>query len=118
MMRGRKRCSEMIYVVRGLQTPQVGRPAILSLNLVTRILGITRDKAFITAEYSELFNGLGKIKGSYHIELEDGAKLYFVCTPRRVPIPLLPKVQQELERMVCLGVISKVNAPPTGAQEW
>ena len=95
MMRGRKRCSEMIYVVRRLQTPLVGRPAILSLNLVTGILGITGDKAFITVEYPELFNGLGMIKGCYHMELEDGAKPYSISTPRRVPIPLLPKVQQE-----------------------
>ena len=94
-----------------MQTYLVGRPAIQSLNLVTRILGITRKKAFITAKYPELFNGLGKIKGSYHIELEDGAKQYSMSTPRRVPIPLLPKVQQELETMVSLGVISKVDEP-------
>ena len=59
----------MIYVVRGLQTPLVGCPAIQSLNLVTRIVGITRNKAFITAEYPQLFNGLGKIKGPFTLAL-------------------------------------------------
>ena len=111
MIRAHKRCAETVYVVRGLQTPLVGRPAIQSLSLLTRILGINRDKESIITEYPELFCGLGKIKGSYHIELEEGAKPYSVSTPRRVPIPLLPKVQQELERMVNLGVISKVDEP-------
>ena len=109
MLRNRKKGEEMIYVVKGLQTPLVGRPAILKLNLVTHILGVTRDKAYITTEFPELFNGLGRMKGNYTIELEEGARPYSVSTPRRVPIPLLPKVQQELERMEKLGVISKVN---------
>ena len=38
-------------------------------------------------------------------------KPYSIHTPRRVPIPLLPKVKQELERMEKLGVISKIDEP-------
>lgn len=38
------------------------------------------------SQYPDLFTGLEKIKGKYHIELE-GAKPYSVSIPRRVPYP-------------------------------
>ena len=40
------------------------------------------------AQFPELFNGLGLIKGSYQIGLEE-VKPYSIMVPRRVPIPLL-----------------------------
>ena len=43
--------------------------------------------------------------------MEEKAKPYSIHTPRRVPIPLLPKVKQELEWMEKLGVISKMDEP-------
>ena len=45
------------------------------------------------------------------IHLKDGASPYDVHTARRVPIPLLPKVQMELQRMEEQGVIEKVTQP-------
>ena len=38
--------------------------------------------------------------------------------PRRVAIPLLPKVKQELERMEKLGVISKLTSQTIGVLKW
>ena len=37
-------------------------------------------------------------------------KVFFNLEKRRVAIPLLPKVKQELERMEKLGVISKLTS--------
>ena len=48
---------------------------------------------------------------NYKIQLCENAPPYSNSTPRRVPIPLLPKLQAELERMEELGVISKVDEP-------
>ena len=41
--------------------------------------------------------GWGNIKDSYKIELKDDAISFALTTPRRVPIPLLPKVKDKLQ---------------------
>ena len=57
---------------------------------------------------------MGKLKGSYQIKLKDDAHPYILQAPRRVALPLLPKVKVELQRMEALGVISKIEEPT----EW
>ena len=107
----KRKVVERVYVVKGLKTPLIGRPAIQKLELGRRIQEVSQDKGYIISEYPELFTGLGKIKGKYQIELEEGAKPYSVSTPERVPIPLPPRVKEELQRMENLGVISKIDQP-------
>ena len=46
-----------------------------------------------------------------NIELVDGAKPYQLTTPRRVSIPYLPKLKEELEEMEKIGVIKPVKEP-------
>ena len=58
--------------------------------------------------------GLGKLEGNYHICLKEGARPFSFSTPRRVAIPLLPNVKEELTRMKALGVIERVEQPT----EW
>ena len=81
-------------------TPLLGRPAIESLGLITRVasIGLTGDQ--IPLQYPNLFKGLGKLKGEYTIRLREGACPFGLMTPRQVAIPLLPRVKAELERMV------------------
>ena len=55
--------------------------------------------------------GLSSMEGAYHIKLQPNAEPFALSTPRRIALPLLPKVKQELERMEKMGVISKVNGP-------
>ncbi len=45
------------------------------------------------------------------ISLKDNVMPYAVYTARRVPIPLLPKVKAELQRMEENGVIGKITYP-------
>ena len=56
---------------------------------------------------------MGNLKTAYRIQLK-GAKLYALTTPRRVAIPLLPKVEAELKRVEKLGVVVPVEDPT----EW
>ena len=63
---------------------------------------------------ARLFEGLGKLKDNYSIKLQNNCQAYALTTPRRVAIPLLPKVEAELQRMLQLGVIEQVNQPT----EW
>ncbi|KAI2648690.1 Transposon Ty3-G Gag-Pol polyprotein [Labeo rohita] len=48
------------------------------------------------------------------IELRQDAKPYSLTSPRRVPFPLLPKVEEELRRMLKSGIIEQV----TEATDW
>ena len=64
--------------------------------------------------FPNLFTGLGKLKDNYQIKLTSDAKLYTLQAPRRVALPLLPKVEAELQRMESLGVVSKIDEPT----EW
>ena len=62
-------------------------------------------------QFPKLFSGLGTLKGPYQIQLIPNAVPFELTTPRRVPIPLLPKVKAKLQRMEQLGVISRIEKP-------
>ena len=106
---GTKEAKENIFIVKKLQRALLGRPGIESLHLIARIYSLQDDK-FVTM-YPNLFKGLGTITGEYHISLREGAKPFALSTPRRVALPLMPKVKQELKRMEAMGVITRVEQP-------
>ena len=63
-----------IFVVKDLQSPLLGRPAIESLSLVMRVEPInTTDhpmtKDVVVQRFPSLFGKLGKLQGSYQIKL-------------------------------------------------
>ena len=99
-----------IYVVHGLQTALLGRPAIEVLQLLARINAVTAKESYKTA-YPNLFEGLGTLPGEYRIELQPDTQPFALNTARRVPLPLRPAVKEELNRMQQLGVISPVDSP-------
>lgn len=107
---------EQIYVVKGLHKPLLGRPAIDKLRLVSRISAVDQTDQDQTPadKLPKLFEGLSRLQGEYWIELQERAEPYALSTPRRVAIPLMKSVEQELQRMEDLGVIAKVHEPT----EW
>ena len=108
---GTTTCSQTVYVVSDLHMPLLGRPAIQALELVKQV-GSVEDKTFDPQKvFPALFRNLGKLQRPYHIQMKEGAKPFALTTPRRVPVPLLPRVKAELERMRHLGVIVPVREP-------
>ena len=108
-----------IYVVEGLKINLLGLPAITALNLAVRVDATesttpTSTKTEIEKQFPSLFRGLGNIGDEYEIRIKQDAKPHSIYTPRHVPMPLRPKVQEELNRMESLGVISKIDEPT----EW
>ena len=67
-------------------------------------------------EFPELFKGLGKLKDSYKIKLQDEVTPFALSTPRYVPIPLLLK--EELQRMERMGVILELTSRLSNVWAW
>ena len=109
-----KTVQEVVYVVKGLRKALIGRPAIIALQLVSRINAIDSVRQGIISKFPTLFKGLGTIEGEYNIVLKDDARPYALVTPRRIPLPLKSQVEQELQRMEKLGVVRRVDTPT----EW
>ena len=108
-----KASDQQLFVMRGLTQNLLGLPAIRELNLICRVDALTTDAAIIEA-YPTVFSGLGEFGEPYHITLSPNTKPHSLFTPRRVPFSLRSKVQEELNYMERIGVISKVTVPT----EW
>ena len=101
-------CDYPVYVVKKLQQNLLGLPAIRSLNILVQVDAIAKS---IPEQYPDVFSGLGTFPETYQVKLKPDAEPFALFTPRNVPIPLQPKVQEELSRMESLGVISRVEQP-------
>ena len=63
-----------VYVVRDLHMPSIGRSAIEALGLLVKVDAIDAEaKSHFTQLFPQLFRGLGKLQGQYHIRLKDNA---------------------------------------------
>ena len=59
--------------------------------------------------YPDLFSGVGTIKNAMvHLAVKSGA-VPVVCSPHCVPHAVQPKLKEELDRMLKLGVIRKLD---------
>ena len=96
-----------IYVIRGLRKALLGRPAIEALQVVQKAL---YRSTVLSNNFLNFSKGLADGR-TIKIQLLSEAEPFALTTPRRVAVPLLPKVKAELERMEKLGVISKVTTP-------
>ena len=97
--------------MKGLKTKLLGLQAITALQLACRIDAVNTEEPDIVKRSPQVSKGLGTIVEEYQIKLKDNVTPYSLYVPRNVPIPLHPKVEQELNRMERLGVISRVTTP-------
>ena len=66
----------------------------------------------VVKDYVDLFQGIGMLKDyPYMIRVKEEAIPRIVATPRRVPFPLLRKVQDELQTMLTEGIVEEVVDP-------
>ena len=112
-MMNAKKHTEDVYVVEHLETPLLSRHACTALGLICKVNTVSKapDKEEIVQKHTKLFKGLGCLGGEYEITIDPDVKPFNLTTPRRIPIPQLPKVKEEHERMEKLGVIREVQEP-------
>ena len=67
-------------------------------------------KEYLLRMYPDCFEGIGKFRETFHITL-DPTVTPVVHAPRRCPIHIKDEVKNEINQMVDLGVIEKVDEP-------
>lgn len=97
-----------VHVLSGDGSHLLGRNVAVAMGLVKRIAEIKQQKALQPTEVGTL--NVKPVK----ITLKEGAVPYSVTTARRVSVPMLSKVKDELDRMVASGVITEIKEPT----EW
>ena len=103
-----------IYVLDDLDRPLLGGIACQKLGVVAKVDEIAspeRSPGHMKRTQPKVFTGLGCMPGEYEIKLCEGVTPFILTTPRRIPVPLLSKVQAELKRMEDTEVIQKVDQP-------
>ena len=61
-------------------------------------------------EFPDWFQGIGRFPSEYKIRLHHDAHPV-IHAPRKCPIALCPKVKEHLNKIECLGVITRVDEP-------
>lgn len=62
------------------------------------------------SQYTDVFTGEGKLEGLLHLEIDKNMQPVQLPT-RKVPIALREPLKQELDRLLNIGVIRKVDIP-------
>ena len=86
-----------VYVVKNLQEPLLGRPAIEALRLIQRVESVQSTSINYREVYTKLYSGLGRMMESYKIRLRvrENAMPYAFSAPRRVPLPSQTKAKMD-----------------------
>ena len=87
-----------LYMVKKLEEPLLGWPAIKALKILGKINTINESDRY-EKEFPSVFKGFGKLENVYKIHLNETAQPFSIATSRRLPIPMKQKVQQELKRL-------------------
>ena len=109
---------QTLFIVGNLQEPLLGRPAIEAFHLLERVNTLQSqggsDQNSVKNEFPKLFKGLGKLKSIYKITMENHTKPFSIATPRRLPLPMGQKVEEELKCMEEEDVMCPIKNPT----EW
>ncbi|XP_053570046.1 ankyrin repeat and SOCS box protein 4 isoform X1 [Bombina bombina] len=113
-----KKLNLEFYVIDTPAKPVLGLSACKQLNLIKIVMTVDQynkglSKQQVEELFSDVFQGLGCLPGECSIKLKPDAHPV-IHSPRRIPIAIKDKLKEELDRMVNLGVLEKVDEPT----EW
>ena len=67
-------------------------------------------KEQVLTDFADIFKGLGKMEGKLHLEVNESVPPV-IMPPRRVPVALKGKFKEEIDCLVSVGVLEKVEEP-------
>ena len=98
----------------GVHLQQTQQDVLPPVPISTKLEGDVKQQ--IMDLYPDLFSGVGTIKNAMvHLDVKPGA-VPVVCSPHHVPHAVQPKLKEELDRMLKLGVIRKLDI--NKASDW
>lgn len=93
--------------------PILGSPTIQEMDIIKvqqhNILTVEANPVMqevLLKNYPDVFQGTGKLKGQYNLEVREDVQPV-IHPPRRVPVALKEKQNQELEKLQCLGKLNE-----------
>ena len=86
----------------------LGNPAIEALQLIRRVESVEGTIEYQN-KFSDLFEGFGKMEGSYTIAMTEDSQPFAITVPRRLPLPLMAKTKKELTTLEEMGVITRIE---------
>ena len=95
---GPKSWKATIYALDNLDRPVLARVACQKLGVVVKVdekASPERYPGHMKRTHPEVFARLGCMPEKYEIKLREGVTPFNLITPRRIPIPLLPRVLAE-----------------------
>ena len=108
---GAKAIDAEFYVVEINEAkPLIGLQTCRDLELISinNIGELNENQPDLLTQYEDVFTGLGLVEGEYHIEVSPDAKPT-IHPQRKVPLSLMPKLQETLEKLTTQGVVSKLD---------
>ena len=124
--RTRKKYNAEFVVVDGNYTPLIGARAAQQMGLLVvqhhNIQLVSNNQALaasqstsltkeqVLTDFADIFKGLGRMQGKLHLEVDDSVSPV-VMPPRRVPVALKEKFKEEIDRLIDVGVLTKVEEP-------
>ena len=99
---------QKLFIVQGLKHNLLGLPALISLNLLSRLDLAETTKSNVEKLYPQLFNGLQR--GIYCVTKRRCQAIHTSYCQKHTPVSK-EQVQMELEGIESLGVISPVSYP-------
>ena len=116
--RTRKKYNAEFVVVDGNYMPSIGARAGLlvvqhhNIQLVSNSEALTTSltKEQVLTDFADIFKGLGRMEGKLPLEVDDSVSPV-VMPPHRVLVALKGKFKEELDRLIDVGVLTKVEEP-------
>ena len=102
----------LCYVVKTKSPSILGLETCKRLNLIKRVMVVNQSSPEFLEDY-DVFEEIGLLNGEHDINCDQSVPPV-INPPRRIPVMLKEKVKKELERMLNLDIISKVEEPT----EW
>ena len=118
--RTRKKYNAEFVVVDGNYMPLIGARAAQQMGLLLvqhhniqlvsncEALTTSPTKEQVLTDFADIFKGLGRMEGKLHLEVDDSVSSV-VMPPSREPVALKGTFKEELDRLVDVGVLTKVE---------
>ena len=101
------------YVVRGNSGSLLGFPTADQLNIIKVVNKVEGTDGKVEDDFPQLFHGIGKLKDR-QVKIHIDTSVNPVAQkPRRTPFHLRGKVEKELDELLKLDIIEKVEGEPT-----